>query len=156
MIYNSLLSCRLAEGLLKSTLPKLFRNSDLNSISMSPSNTLNTLLPPTLSTCCANRNAIVESEICLAWSISHTPLTFGAKSERTTSALQPKISAILLSMFGSSMLPCRIIAPATGVTGLRSIPMTFPDDRTSFTATCSHPPGAHPRSTTLSPFFIMW
>src|SRR3712207_4889824 len=65
-IYNSLLSCRLAEGLFKSTLPKLFHNSDLNSSSMSPSNTLNTQLPPILSTRCANRNAIVEREICLA------------------------------------------------------------------------------------------
>src|ERR671916_582399 len=66
IIYNSLLSCRLAEGLLRNTLPKFLSNSDLNSFSMSPSNTLNTLLPPILNKRCVNCKAIVEREICLA------------------------------------------------------------------------------------------
>ena len=51
----------------------------------------------------------------------------------------------------SSTLPLIKRAPLTSSIYDVSTPTTLPLFPESFTAACSHPPGAHPKSTTLNP-----
>ena len=51
----------------------------------------------------------------------------------------------------SVMSPTKVSTPSRGLMYLRSTPMTLPPGHVRSLATCSHPPGHAPRSTTASP-----
>ena len=55
---------------------------------------------------------------------------------------------------GRQKSPCRMVAPWIGSIGSRSTAST--DAAPRFTATCVHPPGAAPRSSTRAPCWINW
>ncbi len=72
-------------------------------------------------------------------------------SERTTSAFPPKRSISSIMVESSVMSPTKVCTPSIGLMYLRSTPMTLPLGQVRSCATCSHPPGHAPRSTTASP-----
>ncbi len=76
---------------------------------------------------------------------------FGAISDSTTSAFPPNLSMSSIMVLSWVMSPMTVSTPSSGLMYLRSTPMTFPLGQVRSCATCSHPPGQAPRSTTWSP-----
>ena len=124
-----------------------------------PCNTLATKAPPGVSTSKAKCAAASHSAMILRWSVARWPLAEAAMSDSTTSAGPPSAAFTWASAFSSRKSSSRMVSPATGSTSWISTPSTVPralpcfspSALTRFTATCSQPPGAQPRSTTRAP-----
>lgn len=154
--YISELRFLVAPGLNRSTSrnePLIIESRSLNRL---PWKAFSIIAPPALKTSEAMRTEEEARLSCRAWSSSHIPVRFGEASESTTSAFLARDERILWARSGASMSLMMVdtFDAESRSIGLRSTPNTWPLVPTRSEATCSQPPGAAPKSTTISPGLI--